>query len=195
MGSHRSRLSFLKVFLCTLTIFLFWVIGPQPLQAQSGFSNSSNEAPVVLDGHVLFQVRKFQGKFQDFSAQVRAEQVNRSLAESLRNPEIINTVFIDEEGSELVLKLRQQLEGQRSEDDQYLLTITQADLLPGVNAWYQARDWRNKINKALVQSRQERTPAYIRLEVGKCLAVSFSCLTICLRQVKIKFKRQCRIVS
>jgi len=109
--------------------------------------NRAKTAPIILDGHELFQV----SRLQNYTAADRANQINQQLAQTMKtsgHPQ----VEISRWQNSLTLRIA----------DQHLITITKQDLRTGVGPSEQARVWQQKLNQALQKAHFERTTAYRR---------------------------------
>ena len=124
------------------------IVMPVLVQAQViDTPNTSNKAPIMLDGQVLFTV----GDFGEFSAQQRAEQINQSLMETMKSPEVIEINLV---------KVGEQITIQNTHNQQHLLTVTPADIVPGANPLQQALLWKNNIQQVVDQGQKQRTKSY-----------------------------------
>lgn len=162
----------LPILCFCLVIFL---IGAQDTLSQTNLLTGNDTAAIVLDGKPLFNLRDFK----NFSASERATQVNSTLVKS-QWASSVPSVEIVKQNNVLTL----QLTHPKTElEPQYLLTITEADLLPGLEAIIQAQDWQQSLNDALQSAHQERNPQYIRQTTIRCglltLAVFF--IHLCLK--------------
>ena len=141
------------------------IVIPTVAHAQTTDLSTSNKASVVLDGQVLFQV----GNFGVFSAQERAEQINQTLIDTLKNSQeiAIDLVIVD-----------RQITLQNTTNKKHLLTVTQADVISAANPYNQALLWKNKIQKHLDQGRKERTATYQSQALGMAFLVALTAIAI-----------------
>ena len=120
---------------------------PSLAQAQIGDSSIENNASVVFDGKVLFQIREF-GRF---SAQERAAQINQTLINTIKDSNQIN---ID------LVQIDEQITLQETNSKRHLLTVTQADVISAANPYNQAVLWKSQIQTALDKGIKQRTTSY-----------------------------------
>jgi potassium efflux system protein len=113
-------------------------------------------APVVLDGRVLFRVAASGNYSASDRAQLIGSMLRRQIAGAQPAP--------------LEVATRDRMATIRL-GKQHLLSIMDGDLLPGTTAEEQAERWRQSIGAALQQARAERTPAYMRRAILRCLAI------------------------
>jgi len=140
---------------------------PMFAQAQVNNLNSSIKASVVIDGEVVFQV----GKFGEFSAHERAEQINQALIDTLNSSTKIDIDLVTVDGQVTIKNVS---------THKHLLTVTQADVISAANSYNQALLWKNKIQKTLDRSRQERTTAYQSKAFLAALLAAFLAIAISL---------------
>jgi len=123
------------------------------------------KVPVMLDGRKLFKV----GETGNFTAQERANNINGLLQEkldkNLLQGQSVNVTVQQQEG-QTVLKV----------NNRYLVSVTEADLIPGMMPQEQAEIWQNQVKLALEKSLRERTPTYRNWAV-KMMAIAF-CITL-----------------
>jgi small-conductance mechanosensitive channel len=133
------------VLLAGLTLLL--TLASSPSLAQNPLAPNAAEAPVVVDGRVLFRVKNF-GKF---TAAERAQIINTNLDEEVRSSEPVDIEVTQED----------QLTSIRSRtSDRNLLTVTEEDVISGSSSFSQAGIWERLIENALRQGKLERNPAY-----------------------------------
>jgi len=106
----------------------------------------SDKAPVMLDGRTLFEV----GESGTWSPSQRAAEINRILRAAAIDPEPVNLVLAEHDGHPTIRM-----------GDWHLLTVTDSDVLPGMDAGEQAQRWLQIVEAALLQARSERTAAYL----------------------------------
>lgn len=116
-------------------------------------------APIILDGHRLFEVSQ-SGRYD---AQERADDANRVLKQKIKTAEPPVPVKIEEAQNLPIIKV----------DGAHLLTVTQEDAPPGRTAKEQAEIWAGRLEGAIREAQERRSPAYIRkamlLSVGSVL--------------------------
>lgn len=139
----------LSVALCSLIL----VLTAQPAWSQSSDSRSTaltDEAPIRVDGRVLFRV----GGIEGFSAEVRAANANAKLDRVLAStpPDRPIQITTQQQGDLTTIRI----------NDQHLLTVTEGDFIPGVTPIEQADDWSDILQTALEQGQRERTDDYRR---------------------------------
>ena len=106
----------------------------------------SDKAPVVLDGRVLFEV----GESGTWSPQQRAKEINRILLAAATDSEPVNLVLSEYEGYPTVRM-----------GEWHLLTVTDSDVLPGMDSAEQAQRWLQIVEAALLEARADRTTAAV----------------------------------
>ena len=155
-----SKINQLFRFICLFTV-AYLLIAISSVQAQAINTRLPNKVPVVLDGQILFNV----GGFNTFSAQQRAEQINQALITAVKSsqPTAIEIVEVDE-----------QITIQNTENQQHLLTLTQADVISAANPYNQALLWKNKIQQAIDRGQKQRTASY----QSKALAITVLAIII-----------------
>jgi len=137
-------LSFLlSVLLC---FFLF---------TPSAWGQTEPSAPILIDGHVVFEV----SASGQFNSKERAEEANRTLNRAIRStlsplqneePQSLNVV-VDTSQSIPVLKI----------NDNHLLSVTPEDTPQGRSLEEQARIWERRLESAIAQAKRERTVGYL----------------------------------
>jgi len=139
------------VLLGVLTLLL--TLMPLPSLAQtpspSPSVNNAGEAPVVVDGQVLFKVKNLG----NFTAAERAQSINKALEEEVRSKGAVDLEVVPE-GENLNIRSRT--------SDRVLVTMAEADVIPGNEKLKQAVKWQGSIKAAVQQSKLERTSAYFR---------------------------------
>lgn len=135
--------------LLTGLVALLLTFHTMPAAAQLSLSSPLAQAPVVLDGYVLFRVRQLEG----FSAQERAAFANAVLREELAPQQDVDVEVAQQEETGLtVIRV----------DDRHLLTVTETDAMFGLPPQQQARVWAEDLREAIAQARYERSPTYLR---------------------------------
>lgn len=141
--SEGSKLIFLGLFALILAI------SPISILAQNPILNSTEKAPIVVDGRVLFEV----GSISNFSAQQRASIINDILAEEVRSPDPVDVVIFDENQRTVI---------RNQATKRHLLTVTSADVIAGSNTFEQALVWKKYLERSLQQAQLQRTSEYLR---------------------------------
>ncbi|MBW4489766.1 MAG: mechanosensitive ion channel [Trichocoleus desertorum ATA4-8-CV12] len=154
LRSHPSSLRVQRrwgwFWLGLLTWLTLWLtFTPSPGLAQTSPNNRAAQAPVVLDGRVLFQV----GNFGNFTATERAAIVNAALEQEVRSSEP-TAIEVAEENQQTIIRSQS--------SDRALLTVTERDVLQGTNPASQGRFWSRLIQSALRQGQLERSLAYFQ---------------------------------
>ncbi|MDJ0555428.1 MAG: mechanosensitive ion channel [Microcoleaceae cyanobacterium MO_207.B10] len=117
-----------------------------PAGAQSVNNNNIETAPIQVNGQTLFRV----SNLDNLTATERANVINSRLEKILQSAESINVEIVDN-NQETTLKV----------NGNDLLTITDADFLPGITKEKQKTLWRDKVEKALISALKESQPDYI----------------------------------
>ncbi|MBE9048892.1 mechanosensitive ion channel [Nostocales cyanobacterium LEGE 11386] len=131
----RSRVT--KIFIAFILSLLFIVA---PAQA-------TEQAPVSIDGRLLFQV----GNSEQFTAKERANLINLRLRQIVTSQEQVQVTIEERNKSQIILV-----------NQQYLLTVTQADVLDGKTPQAQAQVWVEQLSQVLQQAQRERSAGFIR---------------------------------
>ncbi|MEB3210617.1 MAG: hypothetical protein VKL39_04655, partial [Leptolyngbyaceae bacterium] len=136
--------------LLSLAIALLIFALPHAVYGQSLDIDGVQQAPVVIDGNVVFQVRDAGA----LNAPRRAEQINQLLSEELRSPDLAE-IFVVQKDSLVYLQSRY--------TEEILATITESDvLLSRRKPFDQARIWADTLETALRKGQLERRPSYLR---------------------------------
>lgn len=142
---------------CLLSLFALSPVNGQSVETEV----ITPKVPVVLDGRKLYKV----SASGNFTANERANTINALLQEkvdqNLLQGKPVN-VTIQQQAGQTVLKV----------NNRYLVSITEADLIPGMMPQEQAEIWQEKVQLALERSLKERTPAY-RNWAFQMIAISF----------------------
>ncbi|MEO1351187.1 MAG: hypothetical protein AAFW84_20660, partial [Cyanobacteria bacterium J06635_15] len=110
------------------------MLSSQPAQSQLAPLTATGDAPIVVDGRIVFEIHGTN----NLSATERARRINIQLKQEVRNPELA-IVEVVQTPDNLVY-----LQSQHSEA--ILVTITQADVItPGHQPDRQARLWADKL--------------------------------------------------
>lgn len=141
MSIKSSYQSLVKLFFVVLLVWL----SASPASIAVDYALPTAQANVVLDGRPLFPLEQ-SGKY---TAQQRARQVNRQLAQLARLKNMISVQVIERNQQQTI-----------TANDQYLLTVTDSDLLLNENSQEQAREWARQLTDALQTAQKERTKPY-----------------------------------
>ena len=125
---------------------LFWHASPEAFAAKS-VSSSTAKADIVIDGRPIFQIEPSG----PYSAQQRAEQVNRQLALFANLGKAVEVKVVE----------RNQLPTIEA-NEQYLLTVTELDAKLDKTPTEQAEEWATALELSLQQSNLERDPEQVR---------------------------------
>ncbi len=153
-GSRVQR-RWAVVLLGVLTLLLTLVPVPSsaqnsaPSPGQSPPANNATPAAVVVDGQVLFKVKNSG----NFTAAERAQIINTALED-----EVASTGTVDIEA----VPDKEKWTIRSRTNDRILVTMAEADVIPGNTLPKQARDWERSIETALKRSKLERTSTYYR---------------------------------
>lgn len=150
MGHWRSPLLILLALWTCALVLLSSMAVPLPTLAQVTPFDWENQAPVVVDGRVVFEVRDTDS----ISAERRAQRINAVLDEEVRSPTLAEIEVVQDD---FLIYL------QSEHTNQILTTITDADVIdPRRNAYDQAVIWANELEDALRRGQLERRPIYLR---------------------------------
>ncbi|MGB7442416.1 MAG: mechanosensitive ion channel domain-containing protein [Coleofasciculaceae cyanobacterium] len=138
-----------------MAIALIYLLSVAPSRAQN-----NNQAPIVLDGHRLFEVSE-SGRH---SAQERASEANAILEKIVLTVEPPVDVTIEENNKIPVIKV----------NGKHLLSVTSEDAPAGRLPTAQAEIWQENLDKAIEQAYYERTPGYLT----KAIIISLSCILL-----------------
>lgn len=139
--------------LATIALVTSLILGGIQLSAGAQPQLKAEEAGVVIDGRVLFQL----GQIDTVSAERRAEIANDALWKVLDNaarqspPSPIRVRTREKNGLVTVRA-----------NGRHLLTVTSSDLMAGVLAQDQADEWAIELQAAIDRAQKERQPAYRR---------------------------------
>ncbi len=159
--SRRIQRRCLVVLLGVITLLL--TLASVPSSAQTPPTSAAPEAPVVLDGRVLFKVRNSG----NFTAAERAEIINDALEQEMRSslggatptPEAVKLEVV-QENQLTIIRSSAIASGAPSPEGRDLMTLSEGDVIPGTSLVRQANIWRDLMEKALRQGKLERTPGY-----------------------------------
>ena len=144
-------------------------LSSRPAQSQLNLININEQAPILVDGRVVFEVHGTN----NLSAFARARSINAVLARELQEDYGNRAVTIEvvEDAAGVYLQ------SQRSQAT--LVTITEADILTsGLQPYSQAEEWAQKLEDALRTGQQERKPAYRRQALLYSLVVGAIAIAI-----------------
>jgi potassium-dependent mechanosensitive channel len=125
---------------------LAWAPVASAVALEASPSPTIDKALVVLDGRPLFEV----GGSGSWSAQQRAEEINCLLRDAATGTRPITLDLAERDGYQTIRL-----------GDWHLLTVTDRDVVPGMEPAEQAQRWLKTIEAAELQARQERTAAYV----------------------------------
>ncbi len=145
-GSARRVQRRWSVVLLGILVLLLTLV-PVPSLAQTAPANNAAEASVVLDGQVLFEVKNSG----NFTAAQRAEIINKALEQEVFSKGAVD-IEVAREGDKVLIRSRT--------SDRVLVTMTEADVIPGNELSKQAAVWENSIETTLRRSKSERTVGY-----------------------------------
>src|SRR5262245_9497722 len=128
------------IVICVVLAFI------HPASAEEPMPASTDRTPVVLDGRVVIEV----GESGTWSPQQRATEINRILRAAAADPEPVNLVIAEHEGYPVIRM-----------GDWHLVTVTDSDVLPGMDSGEQAQRWLQSVEEALLRARRERSAAYL----------------------------------
>ncbi|MEW6496170.1 MAG: mechanosensitive ion channel domain-containing protein [Cyanobacteriota bacterium] len=166
VSARRVQRRWAVVLLGILTLLLTLVPVPSLAQTAAKTAPATNtEAAVVVDGQVLFQVKNSG----NFTAAERAQIINKALEDEVRAKQAVDLEIVQEKDK---LNIRSQ------KSDRILVTMTEADILPGSTLQKQARQWEQSIEVALKRSKQERNPSYYRQSLLLSIGVLLGSLAI-----------------
>jgi small-conductance mechanosensitive channel len=123
----------------------------------------TEKAPVILDGRQLFRV----GQSGDFTAAERADTIQSILKLAVDAPR--SPVIRIEQRNQLPVIFV---------NDQYLLTVTDRDIVRGETREERARLWEITIERAVSQAQRERTPEYIQRQTIIAVVLLFLALLV-----------------
>ncbi len=142
--------------------------------------NNLETAPVELNGKELFEVAGHNGA--NLTATERAAIINSKLENILSSGKSIE-VNIDKQKQEIILRI----------NNNYLLTITPADVKDRMKIEEQAIIWKDKIEEGFKLAQKERQPRYLLqvllISIGLILAAL--ALELSLRVLEFKINKIC----
>jgi small-conductance mechanosensitive channel len=124
-------------------------------------------APIVLDGRRLFEVNQ-SGRY---NAEERADDANRVLRQKIKAADPPVPVKIDESQNLPIIKV----------DGAHLLTVTQEDAPPGRTAKEQAEIWAGRLEQAIKEAQEQRSPGYLWKAI--VLSVGYIFLAIAISRI------------
>lgn len=171
-----SKIFKILIIACLLPLLFFIV----PVWGQST-DNNLETAPVELDGQKIFQVAGNQEK--DLTPAERAERISNQLENILDSGEPVE-VKILEENQQTTIRI----------NNQYLLTVTNADVKQTLEVEDQAIIWKDKIEESFKLAQKRRQPRYIFKALFISLFLIFAALIIevSLRLLEFKVKNICQ---
>jgi small-conductance mechanosensitive channel len=123
-----------------------WLLVLTPMGFAQSFGDTG--APVVVDGIPLFKLQAVD----NFRARERTRFANNVLAEAIASDQAITfDVRNDDSTGATSISL----------NNNYLLTVTANDVLPGFSPSQQANQWRTLLEAAIAKAKKERTPKYV----------------------------------
>ncbi|MGF1492609.1 MAG: mechanosensitive ion channel domain-containing protein [Microcoleaceae cyanobacterium] len=158
---HRRQRLILQIVLVACLVISVSVV-PSDVGVAAETAVDIDKAPILIDGRKLFKV----ANSGNFTAAERAKTVNTLLEEKLDH-------HLKQNEPIRVEAVPQQDQAILQVNNRYLLTVTEADVMPGMQPIEQARLWEDKIEIALENSVRERSPAYRRWAV-KCTLIGFA---------------------
>ncbi len=133
----------LATLVAVITIGCILSVAPALAQAKD-----TPTAPIILDGRRLFVVSQ-SGRY---NAEERADDANRVLKQKIETANSPLPVKIEESQSLPIIKV----------DGAHLLTVTQEDAPAGRTAKEQAEIWAGRLDQAIKEAQEQRSPAYLR---------------------------------
>ncbi len=123
----------------------------------------TEKAPVILDGRQLFRV----GQSGNFTAAERADTIQSILQLAVDAPR--SPVIRIEQRNQLPVIFV---------NDQYLLTVTDRDIVRGETREERARLWETTIERAVSQAQRERTSEYLQRQAIIAVSLLFLALLV-----------------
>lgn len=157
LGQRSRRVGRCRAVVLLGVLTLLLTLVSPPSAAQSLRANAAAEAPVVVDGRVLFKVRNSG----NFTAAERAAIINTNLEQEVQSPKAVK-IEVVQENQLTIIRSRRDVNATPASEERDLVTITEGDVIPGTSPIRQANIWRGLIEEALRQGQLERTPAYYR---------------------------------
>ena len=154
---YRASVQFSSVLLRAVLALMVVVMLSVSAWSQMSLTRGPDTASVVVDGRALFQV----SELENYSAEVRAAQANDSLVQALQQSEQPWQVKVTSKGELTTLSIA----------GQHLLTVTERDVMLGVDPMEQAVVWQRKIDRALQRAQRERSSTYQRQALFRSIAV------------------------
>ncbi|WP_414552369.1 mechanosensitive ion channel family protein [Anabaena sp. CCY 0017] len=146
--------SWITKFLIPALFSLFLIVAP---------ALATEQSPVSIDGRLVFQV----GKTEQFTARERADWINSRLRQIVLSQQPVEVVIQERNESPTIIV-----------NEQYLLTVTQADAVENNTPQEQAEAWIMQLDTVLQQAQKERSIDFIRnallLSAG-ILILAFAC--------------------
>ncbi|MEW6493183.1 MAG: mechanosensitive ion channel domain-containing protein [Cyanobacteriota bacterium] len=172
----------LVIRMAAVAVAIVYLVSIPPVLAQE---KEPPTASIILDGRKLFEISQ-SGRY---SAEERALDANRVLQQKVKNANPPLQVKIEESQNLPVIKV----------DGAHLLTVTQEDAPPGRSAKEQAEIWAGRLERAIKEAQEQRSPAYLRkailLSIGDILlaiALSYGLNLLWHRWLEPKLAREMR---
>lgn len=140
LSSVRSFAQVLRIR--AIAFFLGFLLAIAPVLAQD-----QPTAPIVVDGHRLFEISQSGG----FTAQERAVDANRLLSRKIEQAETPIEVEVDAQGGLPIIRI----------NGSHLLSVTSEDTPEGRSVQEQAQIWANELRNAIERAQRERTRSYL----------------------------------
>lgn len=152
----RSKTYLIQVVqIAMMAIALIYLLSVSPSLAQN-----KAEAPIVLDGHRLFEVSE-SGRH---SAQERAGNANAILEKIVTTAQPPVDVTIEENNNIPVIQI----------NGKHLLSVTSEDAPEGTPPMAQAEFWQERLDTAIKQAYYERTSDYLT----RAIIISLGCIVL-----------------
>jgi potassium efflux system protein len=135
--SHWIQSGITRIFI-VVVIMLALIFAP---------AQATEQATVSIDGRSIFLV----GRTELYTAQERAESINLRLRQLVLSEKPVQLEIAERNQSPTIWV-----------NDQYILTVTQADVVDGNTPQEQAKIWLERIETTLIQAQRERSIGFIR---------------------------------
>ena len=170
----------LKILICVATIALCFGLSAKAIAQNSSLPKATTKATVVLDGRELIEI----GGLGKLTASERANKISKTLQDKLRSLNDGRSqswkVTIAKQSNWTVLRL----------GDRHLVTVGEAEVIPGMGIDEQASIWQSKIAAGLKRGINERSTQY-RIWTVKATVIALI-LAVFVQAGLVWFKRQCR---
>ncbi len=127
-----------------------WGMPPVEAVWGDGIGDRNDAAMVALDGRSLFVLHRTVNRTAQERVQVVERSLNQWVTRQMRDPNLATDVAVQEVNDQSTIQINQEL----------LLTVTERDLQESTSPVTQAAIWRVRIEEALKQAVQERSPDY-----------------------------------